>query len=419
MARPLTQIDWTSVDEAVSAGLPAALATLGELVAEQSTLGNEAGVQRILRRELEQLGFAVEELTVDPAALAADPASGIPALEYAGRPVLIGRRAGASARSLLIQGHVDVVPSGAAELWGSPPFAAREDDGWIYGRGAADMKGGLVTALLALAALEQAAPGSSDGALSFATVIEEECGGNGALAALLAGATADAVLLPEPTGLQLLVGGVGVIWCEVTIERTGSHAGEPGATGNALDVALEVIAGLRELVSELEREDAATRDPAERYLLNIGTLTAGEWISNAPSTALVGVRVGFPTTASPLAAQERVRRAIEAIDPDAAVRFTGFRAEGYRIPDDDAFAAAIERAHRETHRGTTSRSSGSATNDARFYARRGTSAICYGPTGRNLHAIDEAIEVASITAAARTLTRLIPRWLHGDGPWQS
>jgi acetylornithine deacetylase len=417
MERPLTQIDWGAVDDAVSAGLPAALATLAELVAEESTRGHEAGVQRIMRRELERLGFGVEELAIDPATLAADPASGIPALDYTGRPVLIGRRGGESARSLLIQGHVDVVPSGAAALWGSPPFAAREDDGWIYGRGAADMKGGLVTALLALEALAQAAPGSSDGALSFATVIEEECGGNGALAALLAGATADAVLLPEPTGLGLLVGGVGVVWCEITIERAGSHAGEPGSAGSALEVALEVIEGLRELVAALEREDAGTRDPAERYLLNVGTLQAGEWISNAPSSAVLGVRVGFPAAGSPLRAQERVRQAVEAVDPDAQVRFVGFRAEGYRIPDDDVFAAAIEQAHRETHGSTAARASGSATNDARFYARRGISAICYGPNGRNLHAVDEAIEIASIAAAARTLTRLIPRWLHEDGPW--
>jgi acetylornithine deacetylase len=414
MERPLTQIDWPAVDAAVATGLPAALETLAELVSEASTLGNEAGVQRIVRRELEHLRFEVEEVEVDPSVLAADPASGIPAGDYLGRPVLIGRRRGTSQRSLLIQGHVDVVPTGAAGLWTSPPFVTREQDGWIYGRGAADMKGGFATALLALRALADASPASLEGALSFASVIEEECGGNGALAALLAGATADAVLLPEPSGLTLLVGGVGVVWCEVTIERAGAHAGEPGSPGSALDVALEVIEALRALVRELEASDADVRDPDERYLLNIGTLTAGEWISNTPSSATLGVRVGFPSTMAPAAAQDRVQAAITRVDPQAGVRFVGFRAEGYRIDDDDPFAAAIERAHRDAHGTETARSSGSATNDARFYARRGISAICYGPTGRNLHAVDESIEVASIAAAARTLTRLIPAWLHGE-----
>jgi acetylornithine deacetylase len=414
MERPLTQIDWSAVDAAVDAGLPTALATLAELVGEPSTLGNEAGVQRVVRRELQQLGFAVEEVEVDPGALAGDPASGIPTADYRGRPVLIGRRPGQSRRSLLIQGHIDVVPSGAPNLWTSPPFAAREAGGWIYGRGAADMKSGLAAALLALGALEVASPESLDGALSFASVIEEECGGNGALAALLAGATADAVLLPEPTDLRLLIGGVGVVWCEIAIERAGAHAGQPGAPGNALDAALEIIAALRALVAEFEASDAGTRDPDERYLLNIGTLDAGEWISNAPSTATIGARVGFPGTMSPATAQARVRAAIARADPGADVRFIGFRAEGYRVPQDDPFAAAVERAHLATHGSATDRTSGSATNDARFYARRGISAVCYGPTGRNLHAVDEAVEVASIAAAARTLTRLIPRWLHGE-----
>ena len=66
MARPLTQIDWAAVDGAIDTGVPAALATLAELVAEESTLGNEASSQRIVRRELERLGFEVEEVEIDP-----------------------------------------------------------------------------------------------------------------------------------------------------------------------------------------------------------------------------------------------------------------------------------------------------------------------------------------------------------------
>ena len=413
MARPLTQIDWAAVDGAIDTGVPAALATLAELVAEESTLGNEASSQRIVRRELERLGFEVEEVEIDPRIVAADPASGIPSVGYAGRPVLIGRRAGASRRSLLIQGHIDVVPSGATSLWTTPPFSARERDGWIYGRGAADMKGGIAMALLALGALEQAHPESLAGALSVATVIEEECGGNGALAALLAGATADAVLLPEPTDLQLLLGGVGVVWCEVTTRRTGAHAGNPGSQGSALDAALEIAEGLRALTERFEAGDADTRDPEEQYHFNVGEIRAGEWISSAPTTATLGARVGFPRDMPPSDAQERVREAVAGIDPAAELRFVGFRAEGYRVPDDDPFAIAVARAHRTTHGDDPSMTSGSATNDGRFYVRRGIPAVCYGPRGRNLHAVDESVELSSIVAGARTLTRLIPRWLHG------
>src|SRR3954468_22146916 len=109
MEQPLTQIDWPAVDRAVEMGLPGAPARLGELVAEPSLLGNEAGAQRIVRRELEALDFDIEQVEVDAGVLAGDPASGIPAGGYTGGPVLIARRAGTSRRSLLIQGHVDIV----------------------------------------------------------------------------------------------------------------------------------------------------------------------------------------------------------------------------------------------------------------------------------------------------------------------
>jgi acetylornithine deacetylase len=130
--------------------------------------------------------------------------------------------------------------------------------------------------------------------------------------------------------------------------------------------------------------------------------------------ATFGARVGYPTRLSPAEAQAHVRATVSAADPAAELRFVGFRAEGYRVPADDPFAVAVARAHRSAHAVETTSSSGSATNDARFYARRGIPAVCYGPNGRNLHAVDEAVEVASIVAGARTLTRLIPRWLHGD-----
>src|SRR4051812_47875711 len=216
MDRALTQIDWAAVDDEVELGLGDAVDLLVELVRRPTTLGAEAPAQELLAGVLEALGLEVERLAVDAAAVARDPASGIPLLPYDDRPVLVARRGGRSARSLLLLSHIDVVPAHDEALWTSPPFDPVRDGGWLRGRGAADMKGGLAMAVLALRALQRTAPEALDGELTLVSAIEEECGGNGALAALLAGATADAVLLPEPTDLQLLVGGVGVLWCEVT-----------------------------------------------------------------------------------------------------------------------------------------------------------------------------------------------------------
>jgi len=75
------------------------------------------------------------------------------------------------------------------------------------------------------------------------------------------------------------------------VRRNGSHAGEPGGGGNAVDGALEVAGSLRALTRAYEAGDADMRDPDEQYLFNIGTFQAGEWISNAPSVATLGLRV--------------------------------------------------------------------------------------------------------------------------------
>ena len=265
-------------------------------------------------------------------------------------------------------------------------------------------------------ALADAAPESLDGALSVASVIEEECGGNGALAAFLAGAIADGVLLPEPTNLTLLLGGVGVVWCEITVHRTGSHAGQPGGQGSALDAALEIAERLRALTHAFEDGDADMRDPAEQYLFNIGTLQAGEWISNAPSVATLGVRVGYPTRLTPAEAQEHVRATVAAADPgaDAALR----RVPGRGLPRrrrTTPSPSPIARAHRDDAWRARRRAHPARPPTT----RASTPAVASRPSvtarhGRNLHAVDEAVEIASIAEGARTLTRLIPHWLHGD-----
>src|SRR5699024_1332164 len=100
-------------------------------------------------------------------------------------------------RSLILQGHVDVVPTGPLENWTTPPFEPRIDDGWLYGRGAGDMKAGLAANLFAFDAITSA--GFSPAApIHFQSVVEEESTGNGALSALLRGYAGDAVLISEP-----------------------------------------------------------------------------------------------------------------------------------------------------------------------------------------------------------------------------
>src|SRR6516162_6009789 len=142
-----------AVDDAIQAGAEDAFAFLERLVGARSTVGEEAPAQRIVAGELARLGFDVAAIAVPPQT-AADASAGVPQASYAGRDNVLGRLGRGGSPSLLLNGHVDVVPAEAA-VWRDDPFAAVTSGGWMTGRGAGDMKGGFAMGLLAVAALRR------------------------------------------------------------------------------------------------------------------------------------------------------------------------------------------------------------------------------------------------------------------------
>jgi acetylornithine deacetylase len=401
-----SRVNWTAVDRAIEARMPSAIELLKRLIAERSTLGEEAGAQRVVAAELERLGFAVRELNV-PERIEDHRGAGVAPLSYQGRPLILGERPG-DGRSLLVNGHVDVVPSGDAGQWSSDPFEARVVEGWLQGRGAGDMKGGIAMAMLAIESLLECCPEALTGALSFLSVFEEECTGNGTLAAVADGVIADSVLLPEPTNLGLLLSGVGILWFEVTVQGRSAHAYAPEHGTNAIGVALCLLDALDDLARALNPEGG------NRHAINVGRFEAGDWQSTVPSAATIGVRVGFPRDWSVGDAQECVlavldqaakRHAWLAQHPPT-VRFNGFRAAGYTLDPGHELAQLLRAAHTRIVGQPPCVDGGGGTTDARHYINEvDVPAICYGPRARNIHGVDEAVELASIRTGARVLTR--------------
>jgi acetylornithine deacetylase len=393
-----------------------AFAFLERLVAEPSVVGEEAGAQGVVAAELERLGFAVELLEV-PDSIAADRLAGVPQMPYAGRPVVVGRLPGGDGPTLLVNGHVDVVPAGWPGLWSSPPFAPERRDGWLYGRGAGDMKCGFAMVLLAVEALQRAAPSSLRGSLVFVSAIEEECTGNGTLAALRAGVVGDAVLLPEPTGLDFLLGGAGVLWCDITVSGRAGHAHEADASTNPILACLQLATGLSALEDDLNRGRA---EGEARCVVNVGTIEGGDWRSSAPVAARLGVRVGFPPGRTAGQAEGAVREAVATATAapswprnlSAAVAFGGFRAVGYELDPGHPLVRLLADAHESVHGNRPVAHRQATTTDARHYLNElALPALCYGPRVRDIHGVDEAVELASIVAGARTLTRFIPAFM--------
>jgi acetylornithine deacetylase len=239
-------------------------------------------------------------------------------------------------------------------------------------------------------------------------VIEEECTGNGALAACLAGPMADATIIAEPTNRGMDLVAVGVVWARITLEGVLRHASQADQAPNAIEDAFCVIAELRELEEELNAEPEPEFEGIARpYLLNVGGLHAGDWPSSAPGRAVLDVRLGFPIRMDTLEAQRRLAEAVRRAQPEARIEFRGMRARGYAFPADSELVGLLESCHEELLGARPLPEPSRATTDLRFFEGQ---AVCYGPTGDRLHGVDEWVDLPSIADVATVLALLIRRW---------
>jgi acetylornithine deacetylase/succinyl-diaminopimelate desuccinylase family protein len=175
-----------------------------------------------------------------------------------GREDVVGRLAGAGGgRSLILNGHVDVVPAGDPSAWPHDPWAGELDGGRVWGRGACDMKGGIACGIVALGVL-QALGVRLAGDVVFQSVVDEEAGGPGTRAALARGHRADGAIVLEPTAREIVTVEGGLEWLRVVVRgRTGHsavryrsvHAGGRGDAVSAIEKAVKLLAA----VAELER----------------------------------------------------------------------------------------------------------------------------------------------------------------------
>jgi acetylornithine deacetylase len=391
---------------AAERALPGTISFLQELVGVPSLLGNEEPAQVLVEARLKELGFDVSSVVPDAAELARHPDSGIPLLDYEGRRCLVGTLEGGSGASLLLNGHVDVVSEEPADRWTKPPYGAVVENGRLYGRGACDMKGGVAAMLLAVEAALGA--GELPGPLVYQSVIEEECGGNGALAACLAGPVADGVVIAEPTNGSIDLVSPGVIWARITLEASSRHASHADEGSNPIETAAAVISALHELEATLNESPEAEFEGVEQpYLLNVGALHSGDWPSMTPGRAELDVRLGFPIRMQPDEAQTLLATAVERVDPEAAVEFRGFRARGYSFDPGSPLVSLLADCHREVSGRDLRPKPARATTDLRFFEGN---AVCYGPTGDGLHGVDEWVDLESIAETATALALLIRRW---------
>jgi acetylornithine deacetylase len=392
------------------------------LVAEPSTLGNEASVMVVMENELQRLGLHPEKIPIDAEDMATHPGFAPVPWNYENRYNLVATEpaAGAGGRSALLNGHLDVVSPTPDGLWQQDPFAPVIRDGWLYGRGAGDMKSGVAAMVYALHAVKKAGFGLK-APVSVETVIEEECSGNGALACIAAGYDADAVLIPEPFGPTILTHQVGVAWFKVTVKGVPSHVLEAPAGTNAIEKIYPVIDGLRRLESELNAADIpAAYDGINHPInLNIGIIKGGDWPSTVPAEAVFHGRLSY----FPGVGYNEICRKIEQAVEQAAhndswlaenppeVEFYGFRSDGHGVSGELPALRTLNDSHRALTGRAAAEYIATCTTDLRAFIHFGTGqATCYGPVAENIHAANERVNLDSVMQVARTYALFLARW---------
>jgi acetylornithine deacetylase len=398
-------------------------ADLAAVVAHPSLTGSEGEVQTEVALRMTTAGLEVERVDVPAAELALDP--DFPGVEVAREvhPVVAGRLGDReSGRRAIIAGHVDVVGGGDELQWASPPFQPRIADGLLYGRGACDMKAGVVAALAAMRALVEAEV-ELGGEAILLTVPGEEDGGAGMLAAIRSGYAGGVAVITEPTELQIVTATAGAITFTLTIEGRSAHAAFRREGVSAIEKLWPIVRALDQ--NEQERNDGETlramRDLGLPYPTSIGRVAAGEWSSTVPDRLVAegrfGVRIGQTVGEAEAELRDVIAEACAADDwlrdHPAGVEISGGRFGSASVANDHPLSWGLAETARDVLGKLPDFLGMPYGADARLLIDHGdTPTVLYGPGDPNLaHAPDEHVALEDVARCARVLAVWLMRTL--------
>ncbi len=391
--------------------------SLSALVRLRSVTGEEDAAQEWMAKTLAELGGDVDVWRVDPADLKARP--GYPGARVdSPRLNVVANFPGPGGPTLVLNGHIDTVTPGDEQGWTHAPFAADVVGDRLYGRGATDMKGGLVAILGAVGAV-RAAGIRLQGSVQVQSVIGEEDGGVGAFAALERGHTGDAVIICEPTQLAVIPAHAGVTIFRITVPGRAAHGCVRAEGVSALERFLPIHSALRALEEERNR---TVRHPlyqgmALPWPLSIGMVHAGTWPAIVPERLVAEGRVGVGLGET----VEDVRRQLEAAVEGAAqadgflrdhpptVEWVGGVWEPSRPSPDHPMVRMLQRVAADVT-GTPARVCGAPYgSDLRLFTNMfGIPGVLFGPGDIRLaHFTDEYVSLAEVERAALILAAAV------------
>jgi acetylornithine deacetylase len=395
-----------------------------DLVRHPSLRGREHTAQEMIHSALRERGYSVERWAIDVDEIRDHPGFSPVAVDYENAINVVGthRPSETLGRSLILNGHIDVVPVGPTDMWSRSPFDPHIDGDWLYGRGSGDMKAGLAANIFAIDALRRL--GWQPAATVYQqSVTEEECTGNGALSCLVRGYRADAALITEPSDCTLVSANVGVIWFKITVRGFPVHVRIAGAGSNAIEAAFPIIQSLRVLEAEMNIEKldyAPFADHPHPINFNVGKIAGGDWASSVPAWCDIDCRIALYPGQDPATVARRIETAVSVACQDhpflsnnpAKVEWNGFFARGYILEEGTDAEATLVAAHRSaTLGGALQRLPTTGYLDGRvFMLYDDCPCLVYGPHSENIHGFDERVSLSSTREVTRSVALFVARW---------
>jgi len=384
-------------------------------------LNCEAGVQDRIAAELEPMGFALDRWDV-----------------FENRPNLTAELPGTAERSLILCGHVDVVPVGDANAWDRDPFGGQIENGRVWGRGAVDMKGGLAACISAARAIREAGV-ELEGQVSIHSVVDEEAGGFGAMDLVNRGKLARHAIVAEPTWGNVIPAEGGLSWVRVTIFGRQAHAGwrfnsiwpqqdtpgrlEPGV--NAIELAARFLMALRDFEGMRCRARSHPLLPPGLATINPGTIQGGAGMGSDGNPAVMTNAAMIPDVVTmvldykflPQEDFADVRREFEdfvahfaATDPwmrehppKVEWDLWGLHFPPMDTPAEHSLTRAILQNATEQQRKRPEIKGFEPVTDAAHYAGKGVTPVIYGPAGDGFHGDNECVEIESLIETTKVI----------------
>ena len=399
------------------------VAFLQDMIRIPSVTGNEGPIQAFMGEYLKGMGLEVDTFVPSLEELRTHPAFVEPAQGYEGRPNVVGVcRGTGGGRSLLFNGHIDVIPEGAADNWKHGPWSADIEGGKMYGRGTSDMKSGAAAMTMALKAIRESGV-RLKGDVILEYVMDEELTGNGTLACVMKGYKADGGICCETSSMCVQPASIGRIWFTINIK--GKAAGIQRRFEGVSGIDLGYI--VTQAVSEFEAQRVARithhlyPNILETIPCMVGQFESGSYNSAFPDNCVLkGSMATVPGESSAEVKAEFVKFVTETAaarhpwfrEHPPEILFTGYFAEPSEIPTDSPIVQELCRSFQAEMGRAPTISGRQGAADIRHMNMYGdTPTVIFGPgKTEQMHANNEWVEVQDYLDAIRILAGTIMDW---------